>query len=40
MGTIVCQTCNTTIDYFENEKVATLYGKCHKCDAERTKEEK
>lgn len=27
MGTIVCQTCNTTIDHFEDEKVTVLYSK-------------
>ncbi|MGG3800312.1 GapA-binding peptide SR1P [Metabacillus fastidiosus] len=29
MGTIIiCQQCSSTIGHFENEKVATLYGKC------------
>jgi SR1 protein len=32
MGTIVCQTCDATIAYFEDEKVTMLYGKCSKCD--------
>lgn len=32
MGTIVCQTCNHTIDIFEDEKVTTLYGTCNHCD--------
>ncbi|MFC3885821.1 GapA-binding peptide SR1P [Bacillus songklensis] len=32
MGTIICQICNNTIDHFENEKVATLYGQCNCCD--------
>lgn len=31
MGTIVCQTCNSTIGHFEDEKVTTLYGKCTEC---------
>lgn len=31
MGTIVCQTCEQTIDYFEDEKVTVLYGKCNDC---------
>ncbi|MFD3447989.1 GapA-binding peptide SR1P [Microbacteriaceae bacterium 4G12] len=28
MGTIVCQTCETTIGHFEDEKVTVLYGSC------------
>ncbi|AST00082.1 MULTISPECIES: GapA-binding peptide SR1P [Geobacillus] len=32
MGTIVCQTCDATIAYFEDEKVTTLYGKCDCCE--------
>ncbi|MDT2047497.1 GapA-binding peptide SR1P [Priestia aryabhattai] len=28
MGTIVCQTCNCTIEHFEDEKVTRLYSKC------------
>jgi hypothetical protein len=35
MGIIVCQDCNSTVDYFEDEKVTVLYQKCdcckHKC---------
>ncbi|KPD01310.1 hypothetical protein LR69_00467 [Geobacillus sp. BCO2] len=31
-GTIVCQTCDATIAYFEDEKVTTLYGKCDCCE--------
>ncbi|BBW96851.1 MULTISPECIES: GapA-binding peptide SR1P [Geobacillus] len=31
MGTIVCQTCEATIAYFEDEKVTTLYGQCDGC---------
>ncbi|MCM3568750.1 GapA-binding peptide SR1P [Neobacillus mesonae] len=31
MGTIVCQTCNSTIDHFEDEKVTVLYSKCECC---------
>ncbi|WP_174733773.1 GapA-binding peptide SR1P [Mesobacillus harenae] len=34
MGTIVCQTCNSTIDHFEDEKVTTLYSNCGCCDQE------
>lgn len=36
MGTIVCQTCNNTIDYFEDEKVTTLYGQCNCSDCKHT----
>ncbi|MDQ0272434.1 GapA-binding peptide SR1P [Cytobacillus purgationiresistens] len=38
MGTIVCQTCNSTIDYFEDEKVSVLYAKCG-CACEQLKKE-
>lgn len=31
MGTLVCQTCNSTIDHFEDEKVTVLYSKCNCC---------
>lgn len=37
MGTIVCQQCNHTIDFFEDEKVTTLYGTCNHCDCEQEK---
>ncbi|GMB08611.1 GapA-binding peptide SR1P [Thermolongibacillus altinsuensis] len=39
MGTIVCQTCNATIDYFEDEKVSVLYGQCNECDCNEHEEE-
>ncbi|MBA4537913.1 GapA-binding peptide SR1P [Bacillus aquiflavi] len=39
MGTIVCQSCNSTIDYFEDEKVTVLYAKCHGCEEENDNEE-
>ncbi|ANB61448.1 GapA-binding peptide SR1P [Anoxybacteroides amylolyticum] len=39
MGTIVCQTCNSTIGHFEDEKVTTLYGKCTQCDHEEVDEQ-
>lgn len=34
MGTIVCQSCNETIEHFEDVKVRTLYAKsgCKKCE--------
>ncbi|MDC1541849.1 GapA-binding peptide SR1P [Candidatus Pseudothioglobus singularis] len=28
MGTIVCQDCGNIIEYFNAEKVTTLYGTC------------
>ncbi|WP_338469964.1 GapA-binding peptide SR1P [Niallia sp. XMNu-256] len=31
MGTIVCQECNATIDYFEDEKVTVLYSSNCNC---------
>ncbi|WP_338450113.1 GapA-binding peptide SR1P [Niallia oryzisoli] len=40
MGTIICQSCNNTIDHFENEKVSTLYGKCTCCDDKQKKASK
>ncbi|MBO8176361.1 GapA-binding peptide SR1P [Aeribacillus pallidus] len=39
MGTIVCQTCNATIDHFEDEKVTVLYSTCCGCNEESTDEE-
>lgn len=37
MGTIVCQTCNDTIETFENEKVSVLYSKCESCHSHEEK---
>ncbi|WP_080846693.1 GapA-binding peptide SR1P [Cytobacillus gottheilii] len=39
MGTIVCQTCNSTIEHFEDEKVTVLYskGSCQ-CDPNNQQE--
>ncbi|MFE8695343.1 GapA-binding peptide SR1P [Cytobacillus sp. FJAT-53684] len=37
MGTLVCQTCNSTIDHFEDEKVTVLYSKCNCCTDEKKK---
>ncbi|MGA4720412.1 MULTISPECIES: GapA-binding peptide SR1P [Fictibacillus] len=32
MGVIICQTCETTIEHFEEEKVTTLYSNtCPHC---------
>ncbi|MDG5789477.1 GapA-binding peptide SR1P [Evansella sp. AB-P1] len=28
MESIVCQSCEQVIDYYEGEKVSVLYGKC------------
>jgi hypothetical protein len=38
MGTIVCQSCERTIEHFEEEKVTTLYATSTNCtcDSERT----
>lgn len=40
MGTLVCQTCNSTIDHFDDEKVTVLYAKCNCCNHEQHNEEK
>lgn len=40
MGTLVCQECDTTIDYFEAEKVTVLYSTCQCCHEHDSKEEK
>lgn len=34
MGIIICQTCNSTIDHFEDEKVTKLYSSCCDCEKE------
>lgn len=34
MGIIVCQTCNSTIDHFDDDKVSTLYSCCCDCEEE------
>ena len=31
MGTIICQTCNNTIETFDYEKVSVLYSNCDSC---------
>ncbi|MCU9594723.1 GapA-binding peptide SR1P [Caldibacillus thermolactis] len=31
MGQIVCSTCNSTVEYFEDEKVTILYSVCQRC---------
>ncbi|WP_078550648.1 GapA-binding peptide SR1P [Litchfieldia alkalitelluris] len=35
MVTIVCQTCNQTIDHFEDEKVTTLYADLQECECRK-----
>ncbi|MCA1029905.1 GapA-binding peptide SR1P [Bacillus timonensis] len=37
MGTIICQTCNTTLGHFEDEKVTTLYAKSKDCNCNKDK---
>ena len=32
MGTIICQNCDKTLGYYEDEKVTVLYGTSHKCN--------
>ncbi|WP_028393004.1 GapA-binding peptide SR1P [Bacillus cihuensis] len=39
MGTIVCQTCNGTIEHFEDEKVSVLYALCNHCDSKKEEDE-
>lgn len=31
MGTIICQNCDNTLGYFEDEKVSVLYSTSHPC---------
>ncbi|WP_081415763.1 GapA-binding peptide SR1P [Peribacillus kribbensis] len=41
MGTIVCQTCNSTIDHFDDEKVNVLYStNCDCCSDEGVQEQR
>ncbi|MFS8629858.1 MAG: GapA-binding peptide SR1P [Bacillales bacterium] len=40
MGILVCQTCDSTIDYFEDEKVTVLYAKCNGSCRKKEEEEK
>ncbi|HAM82108.1 GapA-binding peptide SR1P [Ornithinibacillus bavariensis] len=35
MGTIICQTCQQTIEHYENEKVVVLYGTCPDCETKK-----
>lgn len=38
MGTIICQSCNDTIESFEDEKVSVLYSKCDGCHPSQCEE--
>ena len=41
MGTIICQSCDSTLGYFEDEKVSVLYSHdhtCNHCDTEENNE--
>ncbi|MFD0049154.1 GapA-binding peptide SR1P [Actinomycetes bacterium NPDC127524] len=38
MGTIICQTCNNTIEHYEDEKVSVLYSHCGTCQYDIEKE--
>jgi hypothetical protein len=38
MGTIVCQECETTIGYYEDEKVSVLYSSNCNCSHEHGEE--
>ncbi|MGM7701010.1 GapA-binding peptide SR1P [Pseudalkalibacillus sp. Hm43] len=35
MGTVICQTCDMTIEHFEVDKVTTLYSNCPDCKRKR-----
>ncbi|KPB03374.1 hypothetical protein AAV98_17805 [Bacillus sp. CHD6a] len=39
MGTIICQTCNSAVDHFEDEKVTTYYAKCADCQCSEKSED-
>jgi hypothetical protein len=39
MGTLVCQSCDSTIDHFEDEKVTILYSKCHCCEGNHSEKD-
>ena len=40
MGTIICQNCDNTVGYFEDEKVNVLYATKHTCNSCEYKGEK
>lgn len=31
MGTIICKSCESTVGYYEDEKVTVIYATDHKC---------
>ena len=39
MGTIVCQECETTLEYFEDEKVTVLYSSNCNCSKHKHNKE-
>ncbi|UZJ77315.1 GapA-binding peptide SR1P [Fictibacillus sp. KU28468] len=41
MGEIICQTCDSTIEHFEDEKVTKLYAnKCPNCANHKNEQQK
>jgi hypothetical protein len=40
MGVIICQSCEKTIEHFEEEKVTTLYATCNNCSCLTENKEK
>lgn len=40
MGTIICSDCESTLGYFESEKVTVLYGTKHECNCCETSDKK
>ncbi|MBM7659525.1 hypothetical protein JOC85_000292 [Bacillus mesophilus] len=40
MGVIICQTCEKTIEHFDEEKVTTLYATCNTCTCSKDHKEK
>lgn len=40
MGTIICQNCESTLGYFEDEKVNVLYAASHECKSCDTNNDK
>ncbi|NCU17076.1 GapA-binding peptide SR1P [Pallidibacillus pasinlerensis] len=39
MGQIVCSTCNSTVEFFEDEKVTILYSVCPHCGKDHNHED-
>ncbi len=31
MGMVICRICDSVMEYYNNEKVSKLYGKCPDC---------